>query len=724
MRGLNPTTIVSLGLVFSLACTDGLPILPPGSADARDGGQTYSDVTLEPSDYDLDGDGIPNDIEDRNLNGEYDEGTRETDLNNPDTDRDGLTDGQEDTNRNGEVDEGETDPRLVDSDGDGIEDGEETLNTGTDPANPDSDGDGISDGAELNVTNTDPLNPDSDNDGLKDGEEDRNGDGVLDANETDPNDVDTDADGIRDANEPVQIACALSRQPETTFLEDADADIALLLPEYLDGSGMFLISGSNAEPLRGGYFERVGGNIYGFFMVKNLSEGNISGLAQIEDETDFLNGVGAVTDRQINPNLTWDGLPAASARLNLTTDREVDTAGIRDEVAAAVARRPASELGARSATPTASGTNWHVRMSATAREDGQVVIIGVVAPITALTDDPLAPLRMAELTDTTIVSHWGDQTEYACEDVIPDTEQSKVDFLWLVDASLSMLDQRRQVAVLSEQFFQTLRNTTLDFRIGVVSTGMHTDDSWILVEPGFSAVREDFVEQMQNPPGGTTEHGLATGLRVIGLARSAATSGGTHIRPDAKVVAIFFSDEQDQGVDLQVRQGVPGCNPDVDPLLADCQVLNQQIEAYQELEVTAFAIVGDTPDGCIAEDRETGGVAEEPGRGYIQLAYATGGGFGSICSADLSEPIDSILRSAFAVASSYRLEPIPITHTIRVVVDSEVVERDPFNGFDYDAAAQKLVFYGTARPEVDSEIIVSYQYWLDQEPDSGPIRPD
>lgn len=70
---------------------------------------------------DLDGDGLPDAIEDTNGNQAADPG--ETDWLRADSDNDGLPDGLEDRNRNGAADDGETDPRNPDSDGDGILDG-------------------------------------------------------------------------------------------------------------------------------------------------------------------------------------------------------------------------------------------------------------------------------------------------------------------------------------------------------------------------------------------------------------------------------------------------------------------------------------------------------------------------------------------------------------------------------------------------------------------------
>ncbi|QXT61603.1 hypothetical protein [Tessaracoccus palaemonis] len=150
-----------------------------------------------------------------------------------------------------------TDPRLADTDGDGLCDGEEAgavVSTGagtvvfaglSDPVDADTDSDGLDDGVEargwLTVHGawfrTDPSNPDTDLDGLTDGGEagptatsldgvihyqgvsnplraDSDGDGLADATETrgwtstrgtlyltDPTDSDSDEDGLTDRQE-------------------------------------------------------------------------------------------------------------------------------------------------------------------------------------------------------------------------------------------------------------------------------------------------------------------------------------------------------------------------------------------------------------------------------------------------------------------------------------------------------------------------------------------
>lgn len=124
---------------------------------------------------DLDGDGIPNSVEDQSSC------LSSTDA---DSDDDGIPDGDEDVNANGLKDQSETHPCEVDSDGDGVQDGTEIGLTTSD----------ISSDTDTGVfqpdldpsTTTDPLNSDSDGDGLTDGEEDLNTNGRVDSGESNP----------------------------------------------------------------------------------------------------------------------------------------------------------------------------------------------------------------------------------------------------------------------------------------------------------------------------------------------------------------------------------------------------------------------------------------------------------------------------------------------------------------------------------------------------------
>jgi len=115
-------------------------------------------------DGDLDGDGLPDVIEDLNGNGRVD--FSETDPNNSDTDGDGISDGDEDANLNGYVEAGETDPRRSDTDGDGISDTDEQIG-GTNPLSFDTDGDGYADAVDTDAF-AETETGDTDGDGFPD----------------------------------------------------------------------------------------------------------------------------------------------------------------------------------------------------------------------------------------------------------------------------------------------------------------------------------------------------------------------------------------------------------------------------------------------------------------------------------------------------------------------------------------------------------------------------
>ncbi|MBK8480761.1 MAG: hypothetical protein IPL40_06260 [Proteobacteria bacterium] len=220
-----------------------------GEADGSEVLSTRHDP-LDPDDdfVDSDGDGLPDRVEDRNLNGIVEAG--ETDPRLADTDGDGLGDGVEDRDKDGEVDSGETDPRLVDSDGDGLGDGLEDKNQDgrrnpgeTDPTRADSDDDGLFDGVEdankdgvFDAGETDPTRADTDGDGLKDGAEDRNHNGTRESEETDPRLKDTDGGGVEDGAEVAAGTDPLN--PRDDFPTDTDGDGLLDREEDRNGNGV------------------------------------------------------------------------------------------------------------------------------------------------------------------------------------------------------------------------------------------------------------------------------------------------------------------------------------------------------------------------------------------------------------------------------------------------------------------------------------------------------
>lgn len=124
---------------------------------------------------------------------------RGTDPNLVDTDSDGVNDGPEVTDS--------TNPLVPDTDSDGLNDGEEKAR-GTNPLSADSDLDGLGDLQEEVLTSTNPLSQDSDGNGIADAFEDPDNDGILNGREvnergSNPKSADSDSDGLSDTYELV-----------------------------------------------------------------------------------------------------------------------------------------------------------------------------------------------------------------------------------------------------------------------------------------------------------------------------------------------------------------------------------------------------------------------------------------------------------------------------------------------------------------------------------------
>lgn len=199
----------------------------------------------EGGDNDPDEDGLPNSVE-------LGIGT------NPfvvDSDGDGLNDSREhrevgtnatvrDTDSDGRPDATElglprSDPLNDDTDGDGIDDRREVVR-GTDPTVVDTDGDALDDAREHSI-GSDPLWSDTDGDGATDGSEvaagtdptatDSDGDGLVDTKEerrgTDPTASDTDGDGYADLDE---LALDLDPTSSTGWLSYYSAYVGRVLP--------------------------------------------------------------------------------------------------------------------------------------------------------------------------------------------------------------------------------------------------------------------------------------------------------------------------------------------------------------------------------------------------------------------------------------------------------------------------------------------------------------
>ena len=140
---------------------------------------------------------------------------------------------------------------------------------------------------------------------------------------------------------------------------------------------------------------------------------------------------------------------------------------------------------------------------------------------------------------------------------------------------------------------------------------------------------------------------------------------------------------------------------------------------YEALGVTAFALVGDA-------GREGGGVCAslqggegdtegaQHGLSFQHLAYATGGGVGSICVDNYGPFVTTMADRVVGGSVSFPLHGYPIVSSLRVAVDGALLWRNRDSGWSYDSAANGVVLHGIPLRH-DSNIAVAYLMWLESE---------
>lgn len=701
------------------------------------------EVPISQSD-DIDGDGLSNECEDS---------VAGLSAVEADSDGDGLDDGVEDANQNCVVDEDETDPTRIDSDGDGMTDAAEPER-GTDPRNPDSDSDGIGDGDEVGRSRTDPLEPDSDGDGCIDGVEDQNGDGRIGSctpgaysvacaeGETDPNERDTDGDGVEDCEEVGYVACdpETLREPQIVRSEPADYTLAIE-PDTVASDIVFTAGG-----LVGTAIDDVDHNIAAFALSLDPGSGSdldslagtlIAAAEAVESTVGRrTSGRSTVSHDEFN---TTVGLI-----LEFPTDRTPDD--IRLDLVAELSGDSSVSIESDGGFTGEGDRGLIAAFQILSRGTDQAVLVGAVTTAEMFDDDGLATgWRVADLTGGTVLARFPATLEAACVSYVV-ANRPQVDFIWSIDGSGSMGNERDDVAGFATTFAEILTRSDIDWRVGVIGgecnfVGRETSISpqargliegadfdcagsfpigfplpggnGVLCEDRFLTSAGDFSDcvDLMSEFGG--EFTLSMGAIAIDRAMPRTRDTANKIRPGAQVVLVVVTDEHEQSFeDILDWMESNMHHPDTAAHEAELQGLVSRYTSYlgrADIDATVFGIYWVPDDTC-----DTGA---EVAMGIHQVVVGTGGTAGSVCLSDLSTTLEEIATASLGLASSFRLSGRPVALTLKVAharpgEEANEVARSRAHGFDFDSAVNRVVFNGDATPETDDEVTISYQRWV------------
>jgi MYXO-CTERM domain-containing protein len=386
-------------------------------------------------------------------------------------------------------------------------------------------------------------------------------------------------------------------------------------------------------------------------------------------------GVASRKENDLKQAFIHRSLPAARTLQRVTMVNDVLPQRVRDGMLSELSRVNLYDIDNLPSFPAELPTR-DLLLSVYAEVDGELDSINVVVAIIDEFNEDVASNRISDLNNGTHVAAVGTPLEVNCP--LSVAANLAVDFLWVVDNSNSMLEEQQALSQAADRFFTALEASRIDFRLGVVTT-----DGEILRGGSFTTNLDTFRERVQVGINGSgTEQGLEFALRALDRAKNSVDPQQA-LRANAIPVVIIVSDEESTNI-----------RPTTD-----------YINNLRSFNAIAFAIVGPNPRGCLSVGR---GQAQA-GSIYIDVAEGIGGTSASICTEDLSGPINEILFSAAGAASKTRLPGEPISGSIEITLDDETeISRSRDDGFDYAPGTDSILFFGNANLVPGTEFRISY----------------
>lgn len=289
----------------------------------------------------------------------------------------------------------------------------------------------------------------------------------------------------------------------------------------------------------------------------------------------------------------------------------------------------------------------------------------------------------------------------------------KVDILFVVDNTPSMLQHQQKIATQLQGMISSLNGLKMDYRFAVTTTSMAAPgpnacatlarrlqgSPLYLTDANINLLPDRFVV-------GSAGCSLERGLDAMAFVTSPAylTSSGTDfIRSDALLVVNFISDEQDSSTEF----GDGASNDFVN-------LLNQRKPAFDDGSrawIANFIGTLSMSDAC-----DTGGGSSSVGSNYIRLVDASLGVKSSICSLDLSVAVSSIKARIIDQLKSYRFTEEPNKDTIQVSIGGRAVHENETDGWTLDKEVRAdgkfqfiLKFHGATIPKADEPVNVVYK---------------
>jgi hypothetical protein len=283
---------------------------------------------------------------------------------------------------------------------------------------------------------------------------------------------------------------------------------------------------------------------------------------------------------------------------------------------------------------------------------------------------------------------------------------NKVDILWVIDNSGTMLTKQQNLANGFDSFSTVFVNKGFDFRMAIVTSDTRAGPTGQagqfqgtpkVITPQTPSFANTFKS---NVVVGSFGDPNAKALDAIELALSNSLLTGANsdfLRSDSHLAVIIVSDADDNDSTAtvnSVKTFLNNLKPDKFDVVS---------RTYKK-NFTVSTVAVDTSNTSFA----TCPVPFENGLKFKQLSGDTNGSFASICEADFSAGLTNLSNRIAEAITEIPLAREPVPATIQVWFNGAAVANNDTNGWQYVAANQKIVFRGTAIPNDNTSISIAY----------------
>ncbi|QSQ16612.1 choice-of-anchor D domain-containing protein [Myxococcus landrumensis] len=294
--------------------------------------------------------------------------------------------------------------------------------------------------------------------------------------------------------------------------------------------------------------------------------------------------------------------------------------------------------------------------------------------------------------------------------------KAKVDVLFVVDNSGSMMEEQQSLGQNFAAFLSAANAASVDYRIGVTTTGLDpSPGGWSecpggaqggengrlfpvdnsrprIITPATANAAGVFADNTKVGVCHWNEQGLDAAHRALSdpllynqddtRTQQPNDGNGGFLRQDAKLAIIFLSDEEDFSAQP----------------VSFYETYFLALKGNDKTKLSINAIVGPM-------DLSTCPTSSSSGSRYIQLAQATGGVVESICTPNWAASLEKLSNSAFGPNRKFPLTQVP-ADAARIVVTVDGVPVT--TGWEYDAATNSVIFERAAAPAPGTWVEVTY----------------